>query len=59
MIFLASGDGTLIMHPFNVSAKLLPIYIYNETITGFNKTDWEEMKSSEGISTCANLQLKL
>lgn len=28
------------MHPFDVDVSELPLYIYNESYTGFNYTDW-------------------
>jgi hypothetical protein len=40
MIYLVSDDGVLIMHPYNVSADHIPLYIYNEAITGFSHASW-------------------
>lgn len=33
----------------------MPVYIYNESITGFNITDWNEILSPIGISICGRI----
>lgn len=53
-----SEDGTLIMHPFTVQANYLPLFIYNESYTGFNLTDWNEIKNKDGISSCLTFNLR-
>ncbi|CAD8112558.1 unnamed protein product [Paramecium sonneborni] len=53
-IFLASLDGILIMHPYNITSDKLPLYFYNESITGFNSRDWEGLSDSTFISNCKN-----
>ncbi|CAK85610.1 unnamed protein product (macronuclear) [Paramecium tetraurelia] len=58
LTYLVSEDGTLIMHPFTVKADQLPLYIYNETFTGFNLTDWYEIKKTDGISSCQQFNLR-
>lgn len=37
-------DGIMIMHPYNVTPNLLPLYFYNESITGFNDNDWNILR---------------
>ena len=51
-MYLISNEGIMIMHPYKISEKELPLYIYNDTITGFNYTDWEEINKINGSSTC-------
>lgn len=55
---MVSEDGTLIMHPFTVKVDELPLYIFNESYTGFNLTDWDEIKKSDGISSCSTFNLR-
>lgn len=39
-MMLTDEQGILLIHPFKVTVKQLPLFIFNETITGFNLTDW-------------------
>ncbi|CAD8179362.1 unnamed protein product [Paramecium octaurelia] len=57
IIYLISNEGIMIMHPYKVSNEYLPLYIFNQTITGFNQTDWEEMKKHNGSSSCPNFDV--
>lgn len=40
MALLADKKGLLIYHSYQVDLSLLPIYIYNTSITGFTYEDW-------------------
>ncbi|CAD8094654.1 unnamed protein product [Paramecium primaurelia] len=59
IIYLVSDSGIMIMHPYGVGVEQLPLYIYNQSITGFNKSDWERMNSNKqsqnDSSTCPYL----
>ncbi|CAD8196180.1 unnamed protein product [Paramecium octaurelia] len=57
IIYLVSASGIMIMHPYQVSVEQLPLYIYNQSITGFNVSDWEKMntQSDNNSSTCPYL----
>ncbi|CAD8155777.1 unnamed protein product [Paramecium pentaurelia] len=52
MIYLVSDKGVMIMHPYKVTVEQLPLYIYNESITGFNLTDWEYIQNLNNDSSC-------
>ncbi|CAK61902.1 unnamed protein product (macronuclear) [Paramecium tetraurelia] len=52
IIYLVSEKGVMIMHPYKVTVEQLPLYIYNESITGFNQTDWEYIQNLNNESTC-------
>ncbi|CAD8196182.1 unnamed protein product [Paramecium octaurelia] len=52
IIYLVSEKGVMIMHPYKVTVEQLPLYIYNESITGFNQTDWEYILNLNNDSTC-------
>ncbi|CAD8102048.1 unnamed protein product [Paramecium sonneborni] len=54
IIYLISNEGIMIMHPYKVSNEYLPLFIYNETITGFNQSDWQEIQKKNGSSSCPN-----
>lgn len=43
MVLLANAKGLLIYHSYNVSLSLLPIYIFNTSLTGFTIDDWNSM----------------
>ncbi|CAD8155779.1 unnamed protein product [Paramecium pentaurelia] len=47
VIYLVSDSGIMIMHPYEVGVEQLPLYIYNQSITGFNTSDWERMNSNK------------
>ncbi|CAD8115694.1 unnamed protein product [Paramecium sonneborni] len=53
-IFLASLDGILIMHPYNITSDKLPLYFYNQSITGFDFKDWEGLSDPTFVSNCKN-----
>ncbi|CAD8207815.1 unnamed protein product [Paramecium pentaurelia] len=57
VIYLVSASGIMIMHPYKVSVDQLPLYIYNQSITGFNQSDWQRMntQSQNDVSTCPYL----
>ncbi|CAD8102754.1 unnamed protein product [Paramecium sonneborni] len=57
IIYLISNEGIMIMHPYKVSEEYLPLFIYNETITGFNYSDWKEIQKKNGSSSCPNFEL--
>ncbi|CAD8169976.1 unnamed protein product [Paramecium octaurelia] len=57
IMYLISNDGIMIMHPYQVSADYLPLYIYNQTITGFNFTDWIEIRKQNGSSSCPKFEI--
>ncbi|CAD8123309.1 unnamed protein product [Paramecium sonneborni] len=52
IIYLVSEKGIMIMHPYQVTVEQLPLYIYNESITGFNLTDWEYILDKNQDSSC-------
>ncbi|CAD8120929.1 unnamed protein product [Paramecium sonneborni] len=52
IIYLVSEKGVMIMHPYIVTVEQLPLYIYNESITGFNFTDWEYILNLNQDSSC-------
>ncbi|CAD8204886.1 unnamed protein product [Paramecium octaurelia] len=52
IIYLVSEKGVMIMHPYKVTVEQLPLFIYNETITGFNVTDWEYILNLNSESSC-------
>ncbi|CAD8207813.1 unnamed protein product [Paramecium pentaurelia] len=52
IIYLVSEKGVMIMHPYKVTVEQLPLYIYNESITGFNLTDWEYILNLNSDSSC-------
>ncbi|CAD8115977.1 unnamed protein product [Paramecium primaurelia] len=56
IIYLISNEGIMIMHPYQVSNEYLPLYIFNQTITGFNQIDWEEMRKQNGSSSCPKFE---
>ncbi|CAK57434.1 unnamed protein product (macronuclear) [Paramecium tetraurelia] len=53
-IFLASLDGILIMHPFNITFDKIPLYFYNQSITGFGLEDWQGLSDPLFKSNCQN-----
>ncbi|CAD8166594.1 unnamed protein product [Paramecium pentaurelia] len=53
-IFLASLDGILIMHPFNITSDKIPLYFYNQSITGFSLQDWKGLFDPSFNSNCQN-----
>ncbi|CAD8123308.1 unnamed protein product [Paramecium sonneborni] len=59
IIYLVSASGIMIMHPYKVNVDQLPLYIFNQSITGFNQSDWERMntKTQSNSSTCPYLNI--
>ncbi|CAD8204880.1 unnamed protein product [Paramecium octaurelia] len=57
VFYLVSTSGIMIMHPYQVGVDQLPLYIYNQSITGFNQSDWVRMntQSQNDTSTCPYL----
>ena len=53
MVLLADFKGLLIYHSYNVSLNLLPIYIFNTSLTGFTSDDWISMKETKQ-SNCSS-----
>lgn len=47
MVLLANAKGLLIYHSYNVSLSLLPIYIFNTSLTGFTLDDWTSIKDTK------------
>ncbi|CAK69746.1 unnamed protein product (macronuclear) [Paramecium tetraurelia] len=53
MVLLANDKGLLIYHSYNVSLSLLPIYIFNTSLTGFTMDDWTSIKGTKQ-SNCSS-----
>ncbi|CAD8192158.1 unnamed protein product [Paramecium octaurelia] len=53
MVLLANAKGLLIYHSYNVSLSLLPIYIFNTSLTGFTLDDWSSIKDTKQ-SNCSS-----
>ncbi|CAK83811.1 unnamed protein product (macronuclear) [Paramecium tetraurelia] len=53
-IYLVTLDGILVMHPYKITPKQLPLYFYNTSITGFTEEDWVSLNSVTISSNCKN-----
>ncbi|CAD8093405.1 unnamed protein product [Paramecium primaurelia] len=53
MVLLANAKGLLIYHSYNVSLSLLPIYIFNTSLTGFTLDDWTSIVDTKQ-SNCSS-----
>lgn len=40
MIILVDKNGLLLVHNFKNPEFIMPLYFYNETITGYTISDW-------------------
>lgn len=57
MALLADQKGLLIYHSYQVDLSLLPIYIYNTSITGFTYDDWIAITNTS-VSNCPSYSSK-
>lgn len=40
-MLLVDKNGILLVHNFQNPDLIMPLYIYNETVTGYSLNDWE------------------